>query len=335
MKVVLARRTDVSIRGRVDPLALLEALQERDPRAYQLLLQMPSGASFLGSTPECLYTRTGSAVASEAVAGTRARGAGASAGGGWCLVARNCCCCSRHTAAATHETPRLRVGATCLPLHCTLKLAPVSASARPSPPLVADLLPAWLPGCLAAWHHTAGGDVEKDFWLAFDLLRSHKDHVEFTVVRDWVRQALGGVCESVQVDVAKSVLKQGAVQHLYGKLSAQVRSWGTSGERQCGQAALQHCTVCSSWCSPPAMFCCAFRCARHLPGWFLLCQPSESPALLFSLTECSTSSHRPQPDAAQAWLQRRAPAGRAAPHPGSVRAAWRGSHGSAGCQRAL
>lgn len=36
-------------------------------------------------------------------------------------------------------------------------------------------------------------------------------------------QALAGVCEQVQVDVAKSVLKQGAVQHLYGKLSAQVR----------------------------------------------------------------------------------------------------------------
>ena len=34
----------------------------------------------------------------------------------------------------------------------------------------------------------AGGDVERDFWLAFDLLRSHKDHVEFTVVRDGVQQ---------------------------------------------------------------------------------------------------------------------------------------------------
>lgn len=64
--------------------------------------------------------------------------------------------------------------------------------------------------------------MQRDFWLAFDLLRSHKDHVEFTVVRDWVQHALGSVCEAVQVDVAKSVLKQGAVQHLYGKLSAQV-----------------------------------------------------------------------------------------------------------------
>lgn len=39
-KVVLARRTDVAIEGRVEPLALLEALQERDPRAYQIMLQV-------------------------------------------------------------------------------------------------------------------------------------------------------------------------------------------------------------------------------------------------------------------------------------------------------
>ncbi len=34
------------------------------------------------------------------------------------------------------------------------------------------------------------GDVEKDFWLAYDLLRSPKDHAEFTTVRDWVHAAL-------------------------------------------------------------------------------------------------------------------------------------------------
>ena len=42
-KVVLARRTDVAIEGRVEPLALLEALQERDPRAYQTMLQARGG----------------------------------------------------------------------------------------------------------------------------------------------------------------------------------------------------------------------------------------------------------------------------------------------------
>ena len=69
----------------------------------------------------------------------------------------------------------------------------------------------------------AAGDIEKDFWYAFDLLRNPKDHVEFTLVRDWVRDALSGVCSVVSVDREKSVLKQGAVQHLYGRLSGQLK----------------------------------------------------------------------------------------------------------------
>lgn len=52
----------------------LDPAQERDPRAYQLALQLPGGATFVASTPEQLYMRAGDAVASEAVAGTRARG---------------------------------------------------------------------------------------------------------------------------------------------------------------------------------------------------------------------------------------------------------------------
>ena len=36
----------------------------------------------------------------------------------------------------------------------------------------------------------AAGDVERDFWLAMELLGSPKDHAEFTIVRNWVRQAL-------------------------------------------------------------------------------------------------------------------------------------------------
>lgn len=142
-KVVLARRTDVTGSGHLHPWILLESLQERDPRAYQTLITLPSGTCFISSTPECLYRRTGRNVASEAVAGTRARG--------------------------------------------------------------------------------AGGDVEKDFWLSFDMLRSQKDDVEFGVVRDWVRRALSTVCDDVQVEVAKSVLKQGSVQHLYGKLAGTLR----------------------------------------------------------------------------------------------------------------
>lgn len=33
-------------------------------------------------------------------------------------------------------------------------------------------------------------DLEKDFWLAFDLLRNPKDHVEFSIVRDWLKETL-------------------------------------------------------------------------------------------------------------------------------------------------
>ena len=50
------------------------ALQEKDPRAYQFCLQLPDGSSFLGSSPEQLYSRTADSVASEAVAATRPRG---------------------------------------------------------------------------------------------------------------------------------------------------------------------------------------------------------------------------------------------------------------------
>ena len=34
------------------------------------------------------------------------------------------------------------------------------------------------------------GDIEKDFWLAYDLLQNPKDHAEFTIVRNWVQEAL-------------------------------------------------------------------------------------------------------------------------------------------------
>jgi len=93
---------------------LLQALQERDPRAYQLLLSTPPGATFLACTPERLYVRSGRLVASEAVAGTRPRG----------------------------------------------------------PP----------------------GDLEADFYQGLDLLQSPKDHAEFTLVRDWIRQQLAPLC---------------------------------------------------------------------------------------------------------------------------------------------
>ncbi|KAK9847737.1 hypothetical protein WJX84_001736 [Apatococcus fuscideae] len=142
-KLVLARQTNVHFNGSLDPLNLLAALQERDPRSYQLFIQLSSGATFFGITPENLYTKSGRSVASEAVAATRPRG----------------------------------------------------------PP----------------------GDVEADFFLAFDLLRNPKDHFEFTQVRNWIKRALMGVCDVVTVEREKSVLKQSTVQHLYARLAATLK----------------------------------------------------------------------------------------------------------------
>ena len=64
-------------------------------------------------------------------------------------------------------------------------------------------------------------DPASDFWLAYDLLQSPKDHAEFAIVRDWVAGALATVCApgSVKLDSAKGVLKQGGVQHLHARLS--------------------------------------------------------------------------------------------------------------------
>ncbi len=78
----------MQVAGQLDPLQALEALQQKDPRAYQLLLQLPGGHTFLASTPERLYVRSGDAVASEAVAGTRPRGPPGEATGCWCLQGR-------------------------------------------------------------------------------------------------------------------------------------------------------------------------------------------------------------------------------------------------------
>jgi len=50
--------------------------------------------------------------------------------------------------------------------------------------------------------------VERDFWLSLDLLRSPKDHAEFVVVRDWIRDALAPCVGGVDIEVPKSVLKQ-------------------------------------------------------------------------------------------------------------------------------
>lgn len=68
-----------------------------------------------------------------------------------------------------------------------------------------------------------GGDIEKDFWLAFDLLQSQKDGLEFQLVRDSIMETFNNVCSNVELEVEKSILKQGSVQHLYGRIAGSLK----------------------------------------------------------------------------------------------------------------
>jgi len=73
-KVVLARRSTLEFRERLDPLGLVSSLRARDPEAYQFALVHADGGAFVGSTPERLFSCRDGHAASEAVAGTRPRG---------------------------------------------------------------------------------------------------------------------------------------------------------------------------------------------------------------------------------------------------------------------
>ncbi len=76
-KVVLARQTTFGCEHRVNPFALLATLSENVGSQYRFLFQPVEGTSFIGVTPERLYLRDGYRILSEAVAGTRPRGANA------------------------------------------------------------------------------------------------------------------------------------------------------------------------------------------------------------------------------------------------------------------
>jgi menaquinone-specific isochorismate synthase len=79
-KVVLARRVALRFGAPLDPLALLRRLRPATPGCFHFGFRPAGGhATFLGATPERLFRLTGRTVESEAVAGTRERGASARA----------------------------------------------------------------------------------------------------------------------------------------------------------------------------------------------------------------------------------------------------------------
>ncbi|QIN79927.1 isochorismate synthase [Rubrobacter marinus] len=74
-KVVLARRVDLGFGEDLDAVSLMETLREATPGCFHFLVEPEDGAAFLGASPERLFRREGRGISSEAVAGTRPRGA--------------------------------------------------------------------------------------------------------------------------------------------------------------------------------------------------------------------------------------------------------------------
>jgi menaquinone-specific isochorismate synthase len=73
-KVVLARRAEIGFDGDLDATLVLETLKEATPNCFHFYTEPEAGIAFLGASPERLFSRDGSVVVSEAVAGTRPRG---------------------------------------------------------------------------------------------------------------------------------------------------------------------------------------------------------------------------------------------------------------------
>ena len=74
-KIVLARKSIFDFDVDIDPSALMKHLKDKTPQCFHFCFQTDPTTAFLGASPERLYKRIGGSVATEAVAGTSARGA--------------------------------------------------------------------------------------------------------------------------------------------------------------------------------------------------------------------------------------------------------------------
>lgn len=74
-KVVIARETTFSAETALDPLAVFARLREGSMRAYEYCFRPVDSRAFIGASPERLYRRTNCYIETEAIAGTRRRGA--------------------------------------------------------------------------------------------------------------------------------------------------------------------------------------------------------------------------------------------------------------------
>ncbi|HMO52265.1 MAG TPA: isochorismate synthase [Kiritimatiellia bacterium] len=74
-KIVLARRCLFDFGEPLQPMALLQRLHEVTPDSFHFCFNYGDEIAFIGATPERLYQRKGATIISEALAGTRPRGA--------------------------------------------------------------------------------------------------------------------------------------------------------------------------------------------------------------------------------------------------------------------
>jgi len=74
-KIVLARKSNFIFDKDIDPMALIKHLKDITPHCYHFCFQTDPYQGFLGASPEKLYKRTEGKIESEALAGTKPRGA--------------------------------------------------------------------------------------------------------------------------------------------------------------------------------------------------------------------------------------------------------------------
>ena len=147
-KVVLARRAGFGFAEPVDAYALAENLIGATPGCFHFFVEPEEGVVFLGASPERLFRRQGRYVESEAVAGTRPRGA------------------------------------------------------------------------------SEADDAE----LREELLGSEKDLSEHEFVRVGIREALGRLCDALEVDEGVSEMRLASRRHLVSRVRAKLRPGTTDAE---------------------------------------------------------------------------------------------------------
>lgn len=73
-KIVLSRKTELDFEKKINPEILLKKLKSNSDNCYLFLLQINESSSFMGATPEKLFTRKNKKIECEAIAGTIRRG---------------------------------------------------------------------------------------------------------------------------------------------------------------------------------------------------------------------------------------------------------------------